>query len=279
MRVMTWNLWWRFGGWERRWKAIRQVLLDVRPDVLGLQEVWSHGDDCLADHLAADLGMYCVRADSDAPGGWQRRLDDPDAHEIGVGNAVLSRWPVVDRARLRLPTDGGRADGRLSLHALIDAPGGRPVPFFTTHLNSGAHESAVRCAQVRALAAFVAEHRAGTDFPPVLTGDYNAWPDSDEMRLLGGLRTAPPVGRQVFLDAWEFAAPGLPAVTWDAANPYVAARRDPSVRIDYVHVGPPGPGNVGHVRSVRRAGDGPVDGVWPSDHLAVVADLALEEED
>ncbi|MCZ9344845.1 endonuclease, partial [Streptomyces sp. TRM76130] len=40
-----------------------------------------------------------------------------------------------------------------------------------------------------------------------------------------------------------------------------------------VRVGPPGPGGTGRVRAVRRAGDAPVDGVWPSDHCAVVADL------
>ncbi|NEB08324.1 endonuclease, partial [Streptomyces coelicoflavus] len=31
---------------------------------------------------------------------------------------------------------------------------------------------------------------------------------------------------------------------------------------------------LGRVLAVRRAGAGPVDGVWPSDHAAVVADLA-----
>ncbi|NEC77556.1 endonuclease, partial [Streptomyces rochei] len=30
---------------------------------------------------------------------------------------------------------------------------------------------------------------------------------------------------------------------------------------------------LGTVRAVRLAGDHPVDGVWPSDHAAVVADL------
>jgi hypothetical protein len=30
---------------------------------------------------------------------------------------------------------------------------------------------------------------------------------------------------------------------------------------------------VGRVLSVRRAADGPVDGVWASDHFAVVVDL------
>jgi hypothetical protein len=78
----------------------------------------------------------------------------------------------------------------------------------------------------------------------------------------------------VLLDAWEYADPAAPAATWDASNPYVAVG-DPSVRCDCIHVGPPGLGGLGHVRAVRRAGDGPVDGVWPSDHAAVVADLAV----
>ena len=57
------------------------------------------------------------------------------------------------------------------------------------------------------------------------------------------------------------------------ANPFVAEAVDPGVRSDYIHVGVSGPQGLGRVRSVRRAGDGPVDGVWPSNHAAVVADL------
>lgn len=109
---------------------------------------------------------------------------------------------------------------------------------------------------------------------PVVTGDFNAWPDSDEIRLFGGYKTSPAVPGQVFLDAWEYADPTAPWATWDPANAHVGPH-SPAVRIDYVHVGPPGPGGLGHVRSVRRAGDAPVDGVWPSDHAAVVADLSL----
>lgn len=78
---------------------------------------------------------------------------------------------------------------------------------------------------------------------------------------------------QVFLDAWEYADPAQASATWNAANPYIAAGFEPSVRIDYIHIGPPGPEGLGSVRSVRRVGDEPVDGVWPSDHAAVLADL------
>ena len=271
MRVVTWNLWWRFGPWEERQKAILAVLRELRPDVVGLQEVWSadgSGGENLAEWLAGELGLHWAWAASPASERWQRRIGDPG---VEVGNAVLSRWPVIDQAVLRLPAPEDLDDGRLAFHARLAGPS-YDIPFFTTHLTSAPTASAIRCQQVTALAEFVAAHRSGTDFPPVVTGDFNAWPDSDEVRLFGGYKTAPAAPDQLFLDAWEYADPAAPSATWDPANPYV--RVDPPVRIDYIHVGPPGVRGLGHVLGVRRAGDGPVDGVWPSDHAAVVADLA-----
>ncbi|WP_171114614.1 MULTISPECIES: endonuclease/exonuclease/phosphatase family protein [unclassified Streptomyces] len=270
MRVVTWNLWWRFGPWAERQKAILGALRELRPDVVGLQEVWDAGGENLAEWLAGELGLHWTWAPSYAPERWQRRIGDPT---VGIGNAVLSRWPVTEQALLPLPAPRDVNDGRLALYTRLATPS-YPVPFFTTHLTSALHASATRCRQVAALAEFVALHCGGTPFPPVVTGDFNAWPDSDEIRLFGGYRTAPAVPRQVLLDAWEYADPNAPSHTWDPANPYVAPGRYPGARIDYIHVGPPGPDGLGHVRSVRRAGDGPVDGVWPSDHAAVVADLA-----
>ncbi|MER7927786.1 hypothetical protein ABTY96_32390 [Streptomyces sp. NPDC096057] len=35
-------------------------------------------------------------------------------------------------------------------------------------------------------------------------------------------------------------------------------------------------GHTGLRRGARRAGDGPVGGVWPTDHAAVVVDLSDE---
>lgn len=268
MRVLTWNVWWQFGPWEERRKAILAVLRDLQPDIVGLQEVWAGGGENLAEWLADDLGMHWTWAASPAPERWRKRLGNPS---LDFGNAVLSRWPIVDRAVARLPAAPGDDDGRLALYARVSAPT-HHVPFFTTHLSSDLDGSAVRCEQVAALAEFIAAHRGETLFPSVVTGDFNAWPDSDEIRLFGGYKTAPVVPGQIFLDAWECADPAAPSATWDAANPYIGPG-GPSVRIDYIHIGPPGPGGLGGVRSVRRTGDGPVDGVWPSDHAAVVAEL------
>jgi endonuclease/exonuclease/phosphatase family metal-dependent hydrolase len=264
VRLVTWNLWWRFGPWQARQPAILASLRGLAPDVVTLQEVWADDRVNQAEHLAAELGLHWAWAESPAPGHFQRRIDDPS---VRVGNAVLSRWPVLDQRVLHLPGD----DGRLALHVRLDAPG-HPIPVFTTHLTAAPGGSAQRVEQVRALAGFVAEHRAGTAHPAVVTGDLNAWPDSDEVRLLGGYKTAPAVPDELLLDAWEYADPAEPAATWDPANPFVADW-NPAVRIDYVFVGAPAGDGAGRVRSIRRATGHPVDGVWPSDHYAVVADL------
>jgi endonuclease/exonuclease/phosphatase family metal-dependent hydrolase len=162
----------------------------------------------------------------------------------------------------------------VALHARIDTPGG-VLPMFTTHLTFGLGRSEVRVAQARALAEFVAKHAGGCDFPPVVTGDLNAEPGSDEVRLLGGLLTGPAVPGLVLIDAWRYATPGDPGFTWDRRNGYLAASMIPDSRIDYVLAGPPQRGR-GQLRSARLAGDAPVGGVWPSDHFAVVAELAGE---
>jgi len=157
------------------------------------------------------------------------------------------------------------------VHARVDAPGGA-LPMFTTHLTYGLGRSQVRVAQVRALAEFAAGHAADCAYPAVVTGDLNGEPGSDELRLLGGLVTAPAAPGLVLIDAWRYADPGDPGFTWDRRNGYQASSVLPDSRIDYILVGPHLQGR-GRVQSVRLGGTAPVDGVWPSDHFAVVAEL------
>ncbi|MGP2442264.1 endonuclease/exonuclease/phosphatase family protein [Streptomyces sp. JW3] len=261
MRVVTWNLWWRFGPWAERQKAVLAVLRDLGPDVVGLQEVWASDDGGnLAEWLAGELGLHWTWAAYGAPERWQRRIG---SEAVVIGTAVLSRWPVVERAALRLPAPAELDDGRVALYAGLDAPG-HLVPFCTAHLTSAPSAAAVRRRQVTAVTGFLDRHRRGTAHPGVLTGDFNAGPGTDEIRLLAD---------RGYPDAWDLADPAAPSATWDPANPYVGGDGPPN-RVDYIRPGPPGPGGLGRVRAVRRAGDGPVDGVWPSDHFAVVADLA-----
>lgn len=90
--------------------------------------------------------------------------------------------------------------------------------------------------------------------------------------MLTGLTTCPVEGL-VFHDAWLAAGDGGAGYTWDNANPYAVAEFEPNRRIDYILAGRPQAGGAGHVVDCQVAGNEPVDGVWPSDHHAVLAEL------
>ena len=40
VRVLSWNIWWRYGPWEARRPAIAATLPQLDADVVCLQEVW-----------------------------------------------------------------------------------------------------------------------------------------------------------------------------------------------------------------------------------------------
>jgi len=270
MQVVSWNLWWRYGRWRERHRAIVAELGRVRPDVCGLQEVWADGNENLAASIAEELGMYHAYAPSPAPERWQRRIGDDG---VGVGHAVLSRWPIDGSEVRRLPAGDEPDEGRAVLYARIEAPHA-VVPFFVTHLNSGWGQSALRRERVVAIARFVREKARG-GHPPVLVGDFNAPPDADEVRCLVG-KSVPPVRGFVLADAWDYARPLEPGWTWDRRNPRVAATFEPDARIDYVFVGPPGRDGLGQVLGAELFGTEPVEGVWASDHFGVLAALRGE---
>ena len=58
MRILSRNLWWRYGPWERRREAIAATLAEVKPDVCGLQEVWGRRAENLAAELDERLGRH-----------------------------------------------------------------------------------------------------------------------------------------------------------------------------------------------------------------------------
>ena len=193
---------------------------------------------------------------------------------VSFDNAVLSRLPILASESKVLPGPDGNPGHRQVLRADLAGPGG-PIPVYTLHLDYRYDASALRSAQVAAVARFVAERRDDPEvgFPPVLAGDLNAVPGSDEVRSLTGLARVPVPGL-VFQDAWEQCGAGE-GHTWDAANPYLAdaAWPGPGPGHEDVVEPAPRPRPVGNVMACRLAATAPVDGVQPSDHYAVVADL------
>jgi endonuclease/exonuclease/phosphatase family metal-dependent hydrolase len=265
LRVATLNLWNRQGPWPRRLPLIRAGLAGLDADVIGLQEVLGFPGAPSQAHEVAPAGWHVHHAPAWAVGGG-----------LTFGNAILSRHPLVDEQILALPAPAD-LDSRTVAFARVDVPGG-PVPVFVTHLTFQLHLGHVRCGQVRALVDHVRALAPIDGPPPVLLGDFNADPDSDEMRFLRGLT---PLGGECvyFADAWAATAAAEPArgpgYTYDRRNGYARRTREPSRRIDYVYVRGPDRVLRGEPLAAWLALDQPVDGVWPSDHFAVVADLQL----
>ena len=257
--VLSWNLWWRFGPWEERLPAIIETVRRLDPDIAAFQEVWRADGTSSAEVIADALGFH-------AAVDHRMELDG-----VGWGNAVISRWPITHRDMEPLP--GARRGGdeqRLDVLAVVDAPND-PVQVYSTHLNWRHDHSAARQDQVRALCRFIASQRP-RDYPPVLCGDFNAEPHSDEIRMLTG-QAAVPEPDLVFRDAWT--APGVdgPGYTWADANPYAKVEYEQQRRIDFVFSGWRRNDGRGAPLSCKVVGDEPVDGIWPSDHFGVLADL------
>jgi endonuclease/exonuclease/phosphatase family metal-dependent hydrolase len=287
VRVATLNIWNRSGPWQHRLALIRKQFEDLGPDILGLQEVlrltdvgaspdtvWRAPEAIAADSasdqasaIAAGSGYYIAYGTAADLGGG-----------LFFGNAVLSRHPIVEHRVIALP---GHESGehRSMCYALVEHPRGL-LPVFVTHLNWKLHHGSVRLRQVAAIASHVKSMAPIDDarLPPVVMGDFNAEPESDEIRFMRGLATVD--GKTVYFgDAWTYGGDGTPGYTYDRRNRFAALAHEPPRRIDYIFVR--GPDRTFRGEPVRTAlafcqaehtqeGD-----VWPSDHFGLVTDLVV----
>lgn len=261
LRVMTLNIWNLAGPWRERRTEIVAWIDREEPDVVCLQEVMDDGARTTAGWVAEHATGEWHHASAGSEVRWA------PGHRFG--NAVLSREPITESASYDLPHDEDESDTqRVLLHART---GG--IDIFCTHLAWQYHVSALRQRQVAAVDRIVARCAdPQSPLPPILAGDFNAEPDSTEIRFLTG--SASIDGHSTyFQDAWRVAGGGGPGRTWDNRDPFAAAEHEPDRRIDYVFVGWRRDGGIGRVQAARVVCDTPLTGTFASDHFGVVADI------
>ncbi|MBX3168572.1 MAG: endonuclease/exonuclease/phosphatase family protein [Candidatus Eremiobacteraeota bacterium] len=172
MRIMTYNI--RAGrGLDGRLSLnrIAQVIQAESPDVVALQEVDSQRKRSTYEdqaHVLADrLGYHCAFVHARR---WTRGE---------YGNAILSRFPLLDFQRLALPKPARLpVEARCVLQCRLAHPDG-DVHVWNTHLGLLAAE---RRAQV---AVMIQEYLRHQELPLILCGDFNARPRSKEISGLG----------------------------------------------------------------------------------------------
>jgi endonuclease/exonuclease/phosphatase family metal-dependent hydrolase len=259
IRVVTWNVWGRYGAdCEARQAALEQTLEQTAPDLVCLVEAWRQGDSTQPGRVAARLGLA-----------HHRFVGDWEQEDWVSGIGFVSRWPMTEPRRRPLRAEDGSGFGE-AVHVAVAGERGS-IQLFAVMLDYPLHASGLRQHQVRQLVQYIAETASRRD-PIVVCGDFNAGPDSDEIRMLTG-RSAPAAPGMVFYDAWEVAGDGSPGFTWSNRNPLAAIGLYPDRRFDYIFSAWPRRGGVGHptgcsLLGVRAPGEQQV-----SDHYGLAADL------
>lgn len=287
LRVMTLNVGSLFEpDWDRRQVEIISWIDAVQPDIVCLQEV----------HESFSRPNVARTIATQASGEWHvawggGTIDEmlmPDT-TVRFGSAVLSRWPIEREALHLLPIDE---------QALIpEEPMPRLMPWelvyahtagldvFSTHLASAPSHGLHRQKQTIAIDQIVRDSRDGRDafdwpnkrpaMPAILCGDFNAEPESDEIRFLRGATAAD--GRNTYWqDSWRVAGEDGPGYTQDwRTHPLAAGLNVHRKRIDYVFVGDPflRLGDAGRVVSATVVCDEPRTGIQASDHCGLLVEI------
>jgi endonuclease/exonuclease/phosphatase family metal-dependent hydrolase len=266
LKLLTFNTWGRTGPWAKRKPIIVDGIKELDPHVVGLNEVWDDADGNVARELAEAIG-----------GDWH--VHSAPAYEMTpertCGNAVLSRFPLVETDAWMIPEPMGDCRRNL-VYALADTPWGK-LPVFVTHLSWMFHQSAARLMQVQQIREWLKERAPVQEgespsaiLPPVVMGDFNSEPESDEIRFMRGLY-ADPYGFYA-ADCFGIRGDGS-GHTWHRDNVYAAREFFPNRRIDYIFVRGPDRWHRGEPLVARVALTESRDGAFASDHYAVYAEI------
>lgn len=269
LRVLTLNLLAvHHADGDRRQDVVRAGLAQMRPDVLAFQEVTRTAERDQVEELLGP-GLHVV--------------DHPRPSADGVGACLVSRWPLGTPTVLDLRDVTPRAAGlpwaaAVAVQVQVPPPIG---PVLVVH-HKPSWEFGLeleRELQAVATASMVEDLVAGRDLPVVVLGDFDAAPDAASTRFWTGRQSL--AGTSVcYVDAWEAVHPADPGPTFSRRNPLVRAGETQfplERRIDHVLLrsGPHGPPLA--VADCAHAFAEPVDGVWASDHLGVLATFGLPD--
>jgi endonuclease/exonuclease/phosphatase family metal-dependent hydrolase len=256
VRVLTWNIlhgsddgpFWQQQSWPRRKLALAGILREAQPDILGVQEARPEQVSFLEKTLA----------------GYQRVGVGREGGDQGEHCAIffrLDRFEVLADGTFWLeePTDQPAGAGQWVKRTctwvrLRERASGRTLRVYNAHL-PGRTAAAVR-GQARLSASRIVLDHIKTGDPSdavVLVGDFNAGPDAPSRRVFAeiGLReTAALAGAQAAPPTYQFYGLHLGS-------------------LDAILVGP------GWDVSRHAVVDAKPDGVFPSDHFGVLADLTL----
>lgn len=247
LRVMTYNI---YGARATSpanaadLDAIAEVIRRQNPDFVTLNEVdvftnRTGKDVHQARDLAEKLGME-----------WHfSKAIDRDGGEYG--DAVLSKYPILEKRSYRLPCAAEQPGEDRSLCVIRVQIDGKDLYVASTHLDhlSGDASRLVQATEIRRIRDTELEGNL------ILCGDLNAIPSSNVIATMTSFLT-----------------------NTGPIDQYTFPSDDPSRKIDYIMYAPIEHFGVQNCQVVSR-GDQQVGGVDASDHRPVIADIRFQTEE
>jgi len=256
VRLATWNTWARYSPWQDRERLLLSELRRVDADIVCLQEAWVVDDESQAERFGAHLEMEFFHHGD-------RVYDD-----VISGHAILAKWPITKVADIVFETETPGSGGG-AVMARVDGPRGS-LDVVSLMLEYRMDLGHIRQSQLAELCTW-ARDKAERANPLIICGDFNADPQSDEIRRLSGLAPvyAP---NMMFYDAVSMAATG-DTTTYSSRNPFAAVGLYPERQLDHIFSLWPKAHGAGHPVHAEVIGSAPVDELFASDHFGLFADL------
>ena len=247
LRVMTYNI---YGARATSpanaadLDAIAEVIRRQNPDFVTLNEV-----DVFTNRTGKDVHQACDLAEKLGMEWHFSKAIDRDGGEYG--DAVLSKYPILEKRSYRLPCAAEQPGEDRSLCVIRVQIDGKDLYVASTHLDhlSGDASRLVQATEIRRIRDTELEGDL------ILCGDLNAIPSSNVIATMTSFLT-----------------------NTGPIDQYTFPSDDPSRKIDYIMYAPIEHFGVQNCQVVSR-GDQQVGGVDASDHRPVIADIRFQTDE
>lgn len=246
IKVATLNLFNRMGDWESRVPLVIDQLDELRPDVIGLQEV----------DLGIDQGMEISRAINlrlgESPHYRIKHATTPGVRAAVFAIGTLASIECLEHEILDLMTFE-----RIAQRMVYRVDSVR-FALVNTHLHHPPEATAERAEQAEYLLRWLDIHEP---LPTIVSGDFNSYPGEPVIDVM----------KTRFRSAHEVANGREPELTWP--TPVNTYDNSPPGTLDYIYVSPEFEVVESGLAFDRPSPDDPK--LFPSDHLGLYAVLDL----
>jgi len=257
IRIVSLNMLHGFPKFEHLMQRLMVISGEIErldADIVILQEVpWTIKTGSAAQFLAEQTGMNhaYVRANGNR---WTIFFEE--------GEAVLSRYPLINPEFMVLQPKAGFFENRIVLNITVDTPEWN-IDLYVTHLTHG--EADINFEQTQSLFEFIEDDRK--DFA-VVAGDFNAEPDSAQIKNL----------QSYWIDAYSLFNPGVDGITCCIDN-ITEKEANPDKRIDYIFAALDGltPTVIAGERVFTQPFQVESGWLWASDHIGMMVEFAAEK--